>query len=160
MMSSHAQKLSLMVITQIETVNNIVHTDEIPSLQLLCQGHYIAITDEQKNYIAEMVGDCPLALELLLHIIDKYQSREGMENPIDRLMERLNKSINEERIDEELVLDIMQIAYDHLDSSAQCCGVVSASTQGSFSENLLTLTEDILVIFRAIVLFLKIVLEN
>lgn len=150
-MLNHIQKVSLIVTTQIETINknfHIVRADEIDrnsSLKLLQKGH-MNISDEQKNQIAEMVGDCPLALDLLIHVIDRDRSNDEIKNHIDKLIERLNKSRNEERINEELeknyvnYTDIMQIAYDHLDSAAQCCGSCVSQYPGSFSEKLFPIT--------------------
>ena len=148
-MAPYFHKVSLIVTTQVETVNknfHLVRADEIDrkaSIQLLHQSH-TDMTQEQCNKTAKIVEDCPLALEIVVQILDKYKSRKEIENPVEYLIRKLNASKNEQKIDKELesYSYVMQLAYQHLDSPGQCCGCCVSHYPGSFSEKLFPITAD------------------
>ena len=150
-MMSDSVTVSLIITTQIETKNknfHIVCADEFDrnaSLELLHQS-YIGrnITARQSNTIADIVEDCPFALEIVVQVIDMYQSRAGIEDPVEYLIQKLNQSKQEQEMGEELesYAFVMKVVYENLDSSARCCGHCISEFPGSFSSNLFPLINE------------------
>lgn len=147
-------QICLVITTQIETSNDNFHpilADEVnrkASVEILSHSlTLVNITDEQKDTIATIVGDCPLALNMAVQVLRGYNLKKGIGDPIEYTIKMLNESKPK---DQDAVVKegwkyyeyIMSLAYDHLETPAQCCGccVSRYPKAGSFSNKLLLLT--------------------
>ena len=146
-------QISLMITTQIETSNDNFHpilADEVKrdtSIEILSHSLPLTtITDKQKDAIAEIVQDCPLALKIAVQIFRAYSIKD-IGDPIEYTIKMLNESKFKDR--DTVVKEgwkeydfIMGLAYDHLEIPAQCCGccVSRYPKTGSFSDKLFLVT--------------------
>jgi cellulose biosynthesis protein BcsQ len=149
-MATHSGTLSLIITTQIKTLNknfHVIQADEInrtSSMELLTLSTPVMnLTAKQTNSIAEIVEDCPFALEIVAQILDSILSNRSIANPIEYVIKRLNDSKAEQNVVEKegwkKYTYVMDIAFEHLGIPAQCCGRCISVYSGSFSEKLLHL---------------------
>lgn len=105
------------------------------------------MTEKQKDTIADIVEDCPFALEIVVQILDSFRSNKSMPDPIEYTIKTLSASKAEQGDVEKEGWKkydyIMDPAYRHIETPAQCCGCCISEYPGSFSKKLLSLTKKI-----------------
>ncbi len=152
-----AHNLSMIVTTQKETLNDnfrIVSANELSreaSIELLSLSN-VPMSNDQKNETSSLVEDSPLALQVVLKLIDVTQSNTKVADPVNYIINKLNESkikgeisdaISDDRLeDEEKYNYILNIAFNQLKKQPQCCGCCISNYPGSFSEDLFPITAD------------------
>ena len=148
--------LSLIVTTHKETLNDHFHMVRANKLSRDASMELLSLTKvemsyDERNNTAGLVEDCPLALQVVLKLVDMAQSRE-IADPVKYIINRLNESkmqreisseISDRRLKDEENYDyIMSIAFSQLRKQPQCCGCCISDYPGSFSEVLFPITAD------------------
>ena len=153
--SAHGN-LSLIVTTHKETLNDdfsMIRANELSrdaSMELLSLSK-VKMSHSERNDTAGLIEDCPLALQVVLKLMDMAQSRK-IADPVKYVINKLNESkiqgkisseISDKRLkDAENYNYIMSLAFNQLGKQPQCCGCCISDYPGSFSEVLFPIIAD------------------